>query len=413
MKCLKIALGIVALSLALLSLAPVGVEAKEKESRFPASQTEVKGETLEDLAESYLKQVKSADSDREAEAEKAGDDAAEVAEANERFEARVIEIRHNYQEALSKLLKKLAGDDEGIEIALNLFSVCVENDDPSAAKDACDLVLKKQRRMASEDKSKLLNAYADCAMRCTDAEMMKDAVIAAADLLPITSVREQAMKLRYLREGVQALGLVRAYDEIDDLCDEMLKLPVAKDNDATKQSINDMKSQFGGEIKHFKRTSFKSTVIDTKDYKGKLVLLEFWMVHCPFCKKELPHLQDLYTKYNDLGFEIIGIIGGEDANTITNYISEKNIEWPVVEDYLIDNTWLGNEYSVAEVPYFFLVDPDGKLMAASMGKGKMGVTMDHEKIGRALKAYFKENPDGTPAIVEAAKKAAEEESEEK
>lgn len=379
---------------------PVSADGSGKDHEFRKSEVEVKGKTLKALAENFLKQIENAAKQRDDAVEKAGGDEAERSEANDRYEAHISKIRQSYQEAIADLLKRKLKGDEAVPIALKLMEVCALNDDPEAAKLAMEDVVDAQKKLSTEELSKLQSGYVSAASKCTSAAHVKDAYLTAAEAMPTESVSEQADKLHFLRAGIQRLGLLRGDAEIDVLCDEILKLPVVQGNDATVETFQNLKREMGGPISHFSRKNLKGETINTKELKGKIVLIEFSQVHCPYCKRQLPHLKKLYEKYQDKGFELVGVMGGEPRNMIENYVEKEAIAWPIIEDGPDANQdWISDFFDVAEVPFFVMMDPDGNLMATSIGRH---MPLNHADVELALRAYFKEHPEGTPAVQEAA-----------
>ncbi len=71
-------------------------------------------------------------------------------------------------------------------------------------------------------------------------------------------------------------------------------------------------SQYGTEYigksaPQFSLQSIKSGKINLTDYKGKVVLINFWATWCPPCRAEIPGFIDVYDKLSNKGFIIIGI----------------------------------------------------------------------------------------------------------
>jgi peroxiredoxin len=76
------------------------------------------------------------------------------------------------------------------------------------------------------------------------------------------------------------------------------------------------------------------------DYKGKVILINFWATWCPPCKMELPGFIELYDQYKDKGLVILGVSGDDDAETLRTFATEWKINYPILvgrdEEELLD-----------------------------------------------------------------------------
>lgn len=98
--------------------------------------------------------------------------------------------------------------------------------------------------------------------------------------------------------------------------------------------------------------------ISLNDYKGEVVLLDFWIKNCGPCIASVPHLNDLQKKYGKDSFKIL---------SINSYDSKENIKWFLDEykpDYpiLINGKYVAKEYGVWAFPTTILVDKNGKVI---------------------------------------------------
>ena len=66
------------------------------------------------------------------------------------------------------------------------------------------------------------------------------------------------------------------------------------------------------------------------DYKGKVILMNFWATWCPPCKVEIPGFVELQAKYKDQGLVILGVSGDDDADTLKTFASEWKINYPMI-----------------------------------------------------------------------------------
>jgi peroxiredoxin len=66
------------------------------------------------------------------------------------------------------------------------------------------------------------------------------------------------------------------------------------------------------------------------DYKGKVLLVNFWATWCGPCKTELPGLIALFDEYKDEGLVVLGISADDDAETLRSFASEWKINYPVL-----------------------------------------------------------------------------------
>jgi thiol-disulfide isomerase/thioredoxin len=103
------------------------------------------------------------------------------------------------------------------------------------------------------------------------------------------------------------------------------------------------------------------------DYKGKVVLLDFYATWCEPCRLETPHLVQLQKQYGEQGLQVIGLnVGGDDDRAeVPAYAKQFGIQYPLAypEDALVDNL-LGDNQSI---PQAFVFDRHGKLIKRFIG----------------------------------------------
>ncbi len=123
---------------------------------------------------------------------------------------------------------------------------------------------------------------------------------------------------------------------------------------------------------------FNSAPVSMASLRGKVVLVDFWTYGCVNCVNTLPHLTELYAKYKDRGFVVIGIHTPEfpferSASNVQAALKRHGITYPVAQDNA-SQTWnaYGNQYWPAQ----YIVDQSGKIVFQHDGEGKYK-EMDH------------------------------------
>jgi thiol-disulfide isomerase/thioredoxin len=102
------------------------------------------------------------------------------------------------------------------------------------------------------------------------------------------------------------------------------------------------------------------------NYKGKVVLIDFWATWCGPCVGELPNVLATYEKYHGKGFEVIGISLDQDQEKLTSFLKEKKIPWQQYFDGLGWSNKLASNYVVKSIPATFLLDGEGKIIGQNL-----------------------------------------------
>jgi len=120
------------------------------------------------------------------------------------------------------------------------------------------------------------------------------------------------------------------------------------------------------------------------DYKGKVVLLDFYATWCEPCRRETPHLITLNQKYGSQGLEIIGLnVGGEDdQGQVPEYQRDYGIEYllAIPDDELVEQLLGDNE----NIPQTFLINRQGQLIRHMVGFSEARVPELDRLISSAL-----------------------------
>ena len=118
----------------------------------------------------------------------------------------------------------------------------------------------------------------------------------------------------------------------------------------------------GAPAPDFTLPSLEGKNVRLSDYKGKVVLIDFWSTTCDPCMVEMPHLVDLYKKHKDKGFVVLAISldGPESRAQVNSVVHDKDMIFPVLLDE--ETAVVGKFNPKKEMPYAVLVDRDGSIV---------------------------------------------------
>ena len=104
--------------------------------------------------------------------------------------------------------------------------------------------------------------------------------------------------------------------------------------------------------------------VSVSDFKGKVIILDFFATWCPPCRAEIPHFVELYDKYKDKGLVVIGISVELDQELVKRFAKEFDINYPV----LIDDGKTSNAYGpIRAIPTTFIIDKDKNIVKKYIG----------------------------------------------
>lgn len=119
----------------------------------------------------------------------------------------------------------------------------------------------------------------------------------------------------------------------------------------------------GDTAPNFTARDVNGNTVRLSDYKGKVVLIEFWATWCGPCRELTPVLNKIYEKYKDKEFVVLALTPEENTNTVKSYIKENNVIYPV----LIIDMKTTRRYGVISIPVSFLISRDGRVAEKHLG----------------------------------------------
>jgi peroxiredoxin len=105
--------------------------------------------------------------------------------------------------------------------------------------------------------------------------------------------------------------------------------------------------------------------VHLSDYKGKVVLLDFWATSCGPCRIEIPWFTDLERKKKDRGFEVLGVAVNEDGwDDVKPFLARMKVNYRVV---MGDDRTTQSYGGIDAIPTTLLIDKQGKIAAIHIG----------------------------------------------
>jgi thiol-disulfide isomerase/thioredoxin len=103
--------------------------------------------------------------------------------------------------------------------------------------------------------------------------------------------------------------------------------------------------------------------VKLSDYKGKVVLVNFWASWCPPCKEEMPIFEKVYQKYNDKNFMILAVNMDTSEGALKEFLEKNRYSFPIVRVRIKGEAGL----NIPGLPTSYLVDKDGSVKKIRLG----------------------------------------------
>lgn len=164
-----------------------------------------------------------------------------------------------------------------------------------------------------------------------------------------------------------------SYEEAESLYSKLdtstLQKEILEEMNAAMKKLKTM--VVGKKFPAFEVKGIDENLIRVDDYRGSVVLIEFWASHCGHCRKANPKLAEIYATYQSKGFDILGISIDHDKKAWQNAIKRDQLNWTntIVENGY-DNPLL-KSLTIQYIPSNFLLDKAGHILAVNVKPDKL------------------------------------------
>ena len=128
----------------------------------------------------------------------------------------------------------------------------------------------------------------------------------------------------------------------------------------------------------FSTSDIAGNPLTLSEFKGKIVLLDFWATWCPPCRAEIPNLLDIFQTYPRRDFVIISVSLDRDTDYAGKFVQEKGMNWRHIMDRDAASR-IADLYQVQYIPSIFVLDRMGRIVLRDLRGAELKT-----KIGRLL-----------------------------
>lgn len=117
---------------------------------------------------------------------------------------------------------------------------------------------------------------------------------------------------------------------------------------------------------NFSLQDLNGKTVNLADFRGQVVLLDFWATWCPPCRSSIPAMERLHKEYGSRGFVLLGIsLDSGDWDYVRSFRQEYGITYPILKG----NDDISEQYMVRTIPYLVLLDKEGVVRRRISGPG--------------------------------------------
>jgi cytochrome c biogenesis protein CcdA/peroxiredoxin len=137
--------------------------------------------------------------------------------------------------------------------------------------------------------------------------------------------------------------------------------------------------QIGNRAPNFQAVNDKGDTVKLSDYRGKVVILNFWATWCGPCRVEMPEFEKAYQAQADKGFVVLAVNNRETTDKVAAFRSDMALTFPIIMD---ENGDLQSKYSIQGYPTTYVIDRKGVIVAVQ--PGPMTAAQVSQLVDRAL-----------------------------
>ena len=123
-----------------------------------------------------------------------------------------------------------------------------------------------------------------------------------------------------------------------------------------------LQALIGKSVPDFSAIDFDGNPISLQDYRGKVVLLNFWAAWSDKSTAEMTNVKKIYDTYKNQGFDVIGISLDTKKDRLRHYINENDLQWRQIFDNVLGEDAIVRRYNIRRIPALWLINRDGKLI---------------------------------------------------
>jgi peroxiredoxin len=124
------------------------------------------------------------------------------------------------------------------------------------------------------------------------------------------------------------------------------------------------------EAPDFALTSLEGRKVGINDYRGKLILLNFWATWCVPCQWEMGEMETLYQAYKDKGFVVLAVsLDADGERSVKPFATERGLTYPILLDTKLE---AARAYRIQGPPTTFLIGPQGETIGIALGPREWG-----------------------------------------
>ncbi|MBI3258057.1 MAG: TlpA family protein disulfide reductase [Ignavibacteriae bacterium] len=119
--------------------------------------------------------------------------------------------------------------------------------------------------------------------------------------------------------------------------------------------------EIGDEAPNFTMDNQLGKPVSLKDFRGKVVMIDFWATWCGPCVAAIPHLKELNDKYTGKDVVILGVSLDKDLDQWKSFITDEQLNWTHIADGNYWNNAASLKYNIEAIPSVWIVDRNGKI----------------------------------------------------